>query len=227
MRLNRTHSQPPITMLSTRGPQSYAKDPFESVNQTFLEFGESMKLAKYLVGASAMVVLAFTATADHASNPYEIARQAGYVKSDAENLLIGLARGRAPQSFELINLTGMVAKEAQDLERTAENRGGRLQEGNIQKEARDVFVAFRALAREFRADRSTQNHRAAFQRLRQSIQDLGRYVGSQNGGYDGHDDGYDGHDGQDGGHDGHDGGHDGQDGGYEGGIVDGYDGSRN
>ena len=205
-----------------------------------------MKLAKYLVSAVAMVALAYTATADQRSNPYEIARQAGYVKSDAEGLLIGLTRGRAPD-YQLINKTGMVAKEAQDLERAAEGRGGRNQTGNIQKEAREVFAAFRVLARDFRADRGNQNHRAAFQRLQQSIRDLRYYVGGQGGvgggrddggdGYDGQDGGYDGqdggYDGQDGGYDGQDGGYDGQDGGYdaqddgyEGGIVDGIDGAR-
>lgn len=215
-----------------------------------------MKLAKYLVCAVAMVAVAFTATADHSSNPYEIARQAGYVKSDTESLLIGLTRGRSPD-FQLINKTGMVAKEAQDLERAAEGRGGRNQSGDIQREAREVFAAFRSLARDFRADRGNQNHRGAFQQLAQSIEDLRNYVGGQGGdrddggdGYDGRDDGqdggYDGHDGQDdgydgqdGGHDGHDGqdggydGHDGQDGGYDGhdgqdgGDVDGFDGGRN
>ncbi len=182
-----------------------------------------MKLAKYLVCAVAMVAVAFTATADHSSNPYEIARQAGYVKSDAESLLIGLTRGRSPD-FHLINKTGMVAKEAQDLERAAEGRGGRNQSGDIQREAREVFAAFRSLARDFRADRGNQNHRGAFQQLAQSIEDLRNYVGGQGGGRDDGGDGYDGReDGQDDGYDGQDGGHDG----HDGGDVDGFEGGRN
>jgi hypothetical protein len=123
----------------------------------------------------------------------------------------------------------MLAKEAQDLERAAEGRGGRDQTGNIRKEARDVFEAFRALAIDFRGGRENQNLRAAFHQLQQSVEDLHYHVGGQGGGdgYDGRDDGFDGrddgYDGQDDGFDGRDDGYDGRDDGYDG-RDDGYDG---
>jgi hypothetical protein len=194
-----------------------------------------MKTSKLLI-SGALVFLAvatgFSALADHSANFRQIGRSAAYVKFDAENLVRNLARGRGPESVQLIHLAAMVGKEANDLEQVAARGHSRL----VQREAREVFVAFNRLERQFRYGGPAHvyghfdNLARSVARLHRDVYTGGGYDGGydgQDGGYDGQDGGYDGQDGgyddQDGGYDGQDGGYDGQDGGYDGGY-DGQDG---